>query len=282
MTQSFSPPPSPSQSRSFSLDLNPSISMGSSRNRSQHRQLCGQPQGTQIDPEDTFSILIASDCHLGYADRDELRKMDSINSFEEVLHIAKDKGVDFVLLGGDLFHENKPSRFTAQRCAALLRNNCMGDGEIKFDLISDPEVNFAHIEENFRRVNTKDPDLNICLPVFSIHGNHDDPSGLKYLSELDLLHTYGLINYFGKVNDIGENYPKNASDCLQCAEYPVWVFREVLQNSRFPSLLLSAVARISLYILNFLLLKRHSNRRMFKKNSPRGKVRNNAPFNDLR
>nr|WPK49576.1 MRE11 [Macrobiotus sp. 3 JF-2023a] len=203
MTQSFSPPPSPP--RSISLHLNPVISQtrtGLPASRSQHRQLT-EGESFLIDPADTFSILVASDCHLGYADRDEMRKMDSFNSFEEVLRIAKEKRVDFVLLGGDLFHENKPSRFTAQQCAALLRSNCMGEGQNNFDLVSDPEVNFAHMDENFRRVNFKDPDLSICLPVFSIHGNHDDPSGPKYQSELDLLHTYGLINYFGKVNDIG-------------------------------------------------------------------------------
>ena len=80
----------------------------------------------------------------------------------------------------------------------------MGDGQVKFQLVSEPEVNFSHVEPQFRRANTEDPDLNVNLPVYSIHGNHDDPSGLKYLSELDLLHTYGLINYFGKANDIGK------------------------------------------------------------------------------
>ncbi|GAV01177.1 MRE11C [Ramazzottius varieornatus] len=92
--------------------------------------------------------------------------------------------------------------FLLQQCASLLRSYCMGDGQVKFQLVSEPEVNFAHVEPQFRRINTEDPDLNINLPVYSIHGNHDDPSGLKYLSELDLLHTYGLINYFGKANDI--------------------------------------------------------------------------------
>ena len=29
----------------------------------------------------------------------------------------------------------------------------------------------------FNHVNYEDPDINIAIPVFSIHGNHDDPSG---------------------------------------------------------------------------------------------------------
>lgn len=29
----------------------------------------------------------------------------------------------------------------------------------------------------FPAVNYEDPNLNIAIPVFSIHGNHDDPQG---------------------------------------------------------------------------------------------------------
>ena len=36
------------------------------------------------------------------------------------------------------------------------------------------------------------------MPVFSIHGNHDDPSGQGNFSCMDLLHATGLVNYFGK------------------------------------------------------------------------------------
>jgi len=43
-----------------------------------------------------------------------------------------------------------------------------------------------------------DPNINISLPVFIIHGNHDDPSGDGLYSALDILSTSGLINYFGK------------------------------------------------------------------------------------
>lgn len=30
----------------------------------------------------------------------------------------------------------------------------------------------------FNHVNYEDPDINVAIPVFSIHGNHDDPSGV--------------------------------------------------------------------------------------------------------
>ncbi len=42
--------------------------------------------------------------------------------------------------------------------------------------------------------------MNVALPVFSIHGNHDDPCGLGSHSCMDLLHESRLLNYFGKVS----------------------------------------------------------------------------------
>ncbi|KAJ1381654.1 Metallo-dependent phosphatase-like [Sesbania bispinosa] len=88
----------------------------------------------------TVRILVATDCHLGYMEKDEVRRHDSFQAFEEICSIAEQKQVDFMLLGGDLFHENKPSRF-------------------------------GH-------VNYEDPHFNVGLPVFTIHGNHDDPAGV--------------------------------------------------------------------------------------------------------
>lgn len=34
--------------------------------------------------------------------------------------------------------------------------------------------------------------------MFTIHGNHDDPTGSDNLSAVDLLSTCSLVNYFGK------------------------------------------------------------------------------------
>jgi double-strand break repair protein MRE11 len=47
-------------------------------------------------------------------------------------------------------------------------------------------------------VNYEDEDINVAIPVFSIHGNHDDPSGEGHLAALDLLQIAGLINYYGR------------------------------------------------------------------------------------
>ena len=50
----------------------------------------------------------------------------------------------------------------------------------------------------FNHVNYEDPDINVAIPVFSIHGNHDDPSGAGHLAALDLLQMSGLLNYYGR------------------------------------------------------------------------------------
>ena len=62
--------------------------------------------------QDTFRVLISTDNHIGYMEDHEERKNDSHDTFEEILTIAQQSHVDFVLLGGDIFHENKPSRHT--------------------------------------------------------------------------------------------------------------------------------------------------------------------------
>ena len=39
------------------------------------------------------------------------------------------------------------------------------------------------VRSAFNHVNYEDPDINVAIPVFSIHGNHDDPSGVSPESE---------------------------------------------------------------------------------------------------
>jgi double-strand break repair protein MRE11 len=58
-----------------------------------------------FDEENTLKILVTTDNHMGYRETDLIVGEDSFNSFEECLKIANDENVDFVLLGGDLFHE---------------------------------------------------------------------------------------------------------------------------------------------------------------------------------
>jgi double-strand break repair protein MRE11 len=47
--------------------------------------------------------------------------------------------------------------------------------------------------------------MNIKLPIFTIHGNHDYPSNdFGKLSICDLLHVSNYANYFGKHTDLAE------------------------------------------------------------------------------
>ncbi len=59
-----------------------------------------------------FRIMIATDNHLGFLENDQLRGDDSFVSFEEILKVSKSENVDFLLLGGDLFHHHNPTKKT--------------------------------------------------------------------------------------------------------------------------------------------------------------------------
>ncbi|KAG1365412.1 putative Double-strand break repair protein MRE11 [Cocos nucifera] len=148
------------------------------------------------DTSNTLRVLIATDCHLGYMEKDEIRRFDSFQAFEEICSIAEQKQVDFLLLGGDLFHENKPSRSTLVKTIEILRRYCLNDNPVQFQVVSDQTMNFQNI---FGHVNYEDPHFNVGLPVFTIHGNHDDPAGVDNLSAIDILSTCNLVNYFGKM-----------------------------------------------------------------------------------
>lgn len=61
------------------------------------------------------------------------------------------------------------------RCLQLLRTYTLGDRPITMEFLSEQLINFHDALNG--TVNYEDPNLNIAYPVFSIHGNHDDPSG---------------------------------------------------------------------------------------------------------
>ncbi|KAL8714355.1 MAG: hypothetical protein Q9220_001688 [cf. Caloplaca sp. 1 TL-2023] len=144
---------------------------------------------------DTIRILVATDSHVGYNERDHIRGDDSWKSFHEAMCLAKEHDVDMVLLAGDLFHDNKPSRKSMYQVIRSLRMNTLGEKPCELEILSDMSENF---QGAFNHVNYEDPDINISIPVFSIHGNHDDPSGEGHFAALDLLQASGLVNYFGR------------------------------------------------------------------------------------
>ncbi|KAF6198665.1 hypothetical protein GE061_008417 [Apolygus lucorum] len=138
-------------------------------------------------------------CRNGFHEKDPIRADDSFNTFEEILQTAKRQDVDFILLGGDLFHDAKPSQSCYVRAITLMRENIMGDKPIDVAFVSDKDVFQNSVIGD---VNYQDPNQNVSYPIFSIHGNHDDPSGFGRTSALDVLSASGQINYFGVCKDL--------------------------------------------------------------------------------
>lgn len=61
---------------------------------------------------------------------------------------------------------------------SLLRTYTLGDKPIAIELLSDQSMNF--MDSLNQKVNYEDPNINVAIPVFSIHGNHDDPTGKMF------------------------------------------------------------------------------------------------------
>eukprot|EP00960_Hanusia_phi_P011716 341815-Hanusia_phi.AAC.5 len=152
---------------------------------------------------DVMRIFISTDNHLGHAEDNEMRKWDSFMAMEEVLQKATEHEADFLLLGGDLFDKNKPSRYTMVETVRMFKKYCLGERPLSLQpLALDPIGDKDHVGCSGGFVNYEDPCMNITLPVFIIHGNHDDPTGRENYSALDVLWNAGLVNYFGKQQDI--------------------------------------------------------------------------------
>lgn len=152
--------------------------------------------------DNIIRILISTDNHLGYMEKDPIRCNDSLAAFEEALYTAKKSKADFTLLAGDLFHENKPSRRTLHGCIELLRKYCYGGDPVYIEMLNEQSEVFKN---RSGVVNYEDPFQSISLPVFAIHGNHDDPSregGDETLSAMDLLAASNMLNYFGKAEQV--------------------------------------------------------------------------------
>lgn len=103
-----------------------------------------QPEDDVVLTEaDEITILIATDNHVGYAERDQVRGDDSWKTFHEIMVLAKERDVDLVLLAGDLFHENKPSRKSMFHVMKSLRENCLGDRPCALEMLSDASEHFG-------------------------------------------------------------------------------------------------------------------------------------------
>ena len=55
----------------------------------------------------------------------------------------------------------------------LFRRYCTGDGAVAIRMLSNPDKTLV---TGFGAANFEDENYNIQVPVFTVHGNHDDPS----------------------------------------------------------------------------------------------------------
>ncbi|CRK15174.1 hypothetical protein BN1723_010551 [Verticillium longisporum] len=100
---------------------------------------------SEFTEADTIRILVATDNHVGYEERDPIRKDDSWRTFDEIMEMAKKEDVDMVLLGGDLFHDNKPSRKSMYQVMRTLRRNCLGMKPCELEFLSDANETGFHV-----------------------------------------------------------------------------------------------------------------------------------------
>jgi double-strand break repair protein MRE11 len=157
------------------------------------------PDTRSNDPS-IFRILVTNDNHVGYKEDDKVRSRDALSTFEAIFTIARSHDVDFVLHSGDLFDDCRPNRFWVNSVCDIFKRYCLGDGEVRFEHLHN---------ENSKPSNFEDPNMNIDMPVYMIHGNHDDLGGEfgdnRPLSCADLLDTVNLVNYFGKQENVEES-----------------------------------------------------------------------------
>jgi len=78
--------------------------------------------------------------------------------------------------------EDKVQISNFKNCSSPLSGNlkcilltCLFTRPVAVEFLSDQAKNFKHCKHPV--VNYEDPNLNVSIPIFSIHGNHDDPSG---------------------------------------------------------------------------------------------------------
>lgn len=126
-------------------------------------------------------------------------------AFAEALQIAREKDVDFILLGGDLFHVNKPSTNVEHKCMKIIRQHMNASESSTQAITTLKTTTFCRIKgelshfERLKHANFEDPNMIVQYPLFTIHGNHDDPTGPQVKSACEKLATCGLLNYFGLV-----------------------------------------------------------------------------------
>eukprot|EP00924_Labyrinthula_sp_SR-Ha-C_P012969 maker-scaffold_12-snap-gene-5.30-mRNA-1 protein AED:0.01 eAED:0.01 QI:86/1/1/1/1/1/2/41/688 len=148
----------------------------------------------------TLRILITTDNHLGVYEKDPIRRDDSFNTMDEILSYSSKYHCDMVLLGGDLFHHNKPSRNTIIRTMEIFRRHVLQEQTAKAEKRSAIKVHDANYDSFKRDLIGNHNVGKVAMPMFIIHGNHDDPTSdglIRSFSAIDTLQAAGLVNYYG-------------------------------------------------------------------------------------
>jgi len=129
-------------------------------------------------------ILVTTDNHLGFKEKEVIRGEDSFKAFEDILDIPSREDVDLILILGDLFHEANTSLNAIDKCMGIMQQKTGRiqhyENELDLDTVDSLKLDF----------NT--------VPVVIIHGNHDPPFGPTKTGSLDLLEKAGYIKYLGK------------------------------------------------------------------------------------
>jgi hypothetical protein len=85
------------------------------------------PPNKNVDPN-AFTFLVATDLHVGYGERDPVRKDDSFRTFEEVLQLAVYENVDFILCGKLRVPRSPPCAQVAICSTRTNRRECVNTG----------------------------------------------------------------------------------------------------------------------------------------------------------
>jgi double-strand break repair protein MRE11 len=97
----------------------------------------------------------------------------------------------------------------------LFRTYCMGPNPVQIQILNNIDSSNSNSNDAsssvFRQghVNYEDEHYSVDLPIFAIHGNHDDPTreggnGSELLAALDLLDAANLVNYIGRQEQVNQ------------------------------------------------------------------------------
>ncbi|EAY09694.1 Ser/Thr protein phosphatase, putative [Trichomonas vaginalis G3] len=141
--------------------------------------------------QDTFKIAIFTDTHIGYDEQDAITEKDSFRAFKECVQNAHIQNADIILHAGDFFNERNPSRYAVIKTMKILDEFVIGQG-------NPPEILYS--EGLSSDPNWLNPNINIKIPFFCMHGNHDAPNGLGSTSPIQLLSVSKYLNFFKPVD----------------------------------------------------------------------------------